>query len=271
METRHETWDPFWAQKLRLEFFAGQWDRYRKAADARAQWLEQTFNLDKSRPVLSLACGEGGIELALARRGFRVTGIDANSAFVFHAREQASDEGLDATFLKEDLRREMELPGGNGLVCCFDTFGLLAEDDEQSLIVMMAQALAPDGLLLVDSPQREAQKSARNWWPQADGFLLQTTRWDKVSNILQTEPLFISEEGEKIELVDPYDKSRGEHSGILRYIYTPDELVRKVRAAGLGAEAGNHQRPGYFMVVGSRQLHQSEPVDDTPQEWQTRK
>lgn len=268
METRQETWDPFWAQKLRIDFFSGQWDKYRSAADARAQWLEQSFALDKSRPVLSLACGEGGIELALARRGFRVTGIDFNSTFIFHAREQAEEQGLAATFLKEDLRREMELPGGNGLVCCFDTLGLLSEDDEQSLLVMMAQALAPDGVLLVDSPMREAQKSGRNWWPMEDGYLLQTTRWDAASGIQVAEPLFISDEGVKYELADPFDLSRGDHSGIQRYLYTPDELKRKVQAAGLGAEAGNHQRPGYFIVAGSRQLA-VQPGDEPPQQWQT--
>ena len=66
MIRREESWDGFWAKLLRIDMFEGQWEAYRKVADSRAEWLEKTFGLQKDRPVLSLACGEGGIELALA-------------------------------------------------------------------------------------------------------------------------------------------------------------------------------------------------------------
>lgn len=254
MEQRRETWESFWAQALRIDFFSGQWEAYRKAADARAEWLETAFGLDHNRPLLSLACGEGGIELALARRGFRVTGIDICPTFIYFAREKAGEESLPATFLVADLRAggasgSMPLPGGNGAVCCFDTLGLLSSEDEEALLARMVRALAPGGALLVDCPKREELSSMRTWWKQGAGYLLQDTRWDKPSSILSVEPLFISEDGAQTVLDDPYDPTRP-HTGVQRYIYSSEELARLVRGAGLSAEAVPHQRKGYTMIVG---------------------
>jgi SAM-dependent methyltransferase len=258
MQARTETWESFWAQAWRIDFFAGQWEAYRRAADARAAWLEETFQLDKSKPVLSLACGEGGIELALARRGFNVTGIDVCSTFVYFAREQAAKEGLEVTFLLADTRQDAPLPDGNGLVYCFDTFGLLAGEVEQALVLKMAVALARDGLLLVDSPQREAQRPGRAWWPVRDGFLLQDVRWDVGGSVSHTEPLFIEADGARVALFDPYDASRGEHSGVERYVYSPTELIAVLKSTDLGAEAVRHQRAGYFMVAAGAHVGLSE-------------
>ena len=65
MDQRRETWDSFWAQILHIDFSKGQWEAYRKAADARAEWLETAFGLDSSRALLSRACGEGGKAIVL--------------------------------------------------------------------------------------------------------------------------------------------------------------------------------------------------------------
>jgi len=249
MEKRRETWNSYWGKKLRIEFFEGKWEMYRKVADARAEWLEATFNLDKSRPLLSCACGEGGIELALSRRGFRVTGIDRCAALTHFAREQAAKEELGTTFLTADLREDQPLPGGNGTVVCFDTLGLLASEEEELLLAKMSRALASGGTLLVDGPQREAQTSSRHWWPVGDGYLLMETRWDKGSSTQVIEPLFIEPDGAQVILADPYDQSRGNHTGVHRYVYNQQELLSLVQRAGLPSAPVGHQRQGYFMIV----------------------
>lgn len=254
MEPRSETWESFWAQTLRIDFFQGKWDVYDRVANARAEWLEQAFRLDQELPVLSLACGEGGIELALARRGFKVTGIDRCGTFVHFARDRAKKEDLNATFLVADLASERPMPAGNGMVCCFDTLGLLDGEAEAKLVRRMAQALAPGGLLLVDSPQRSSIKPTRTWSPLNDGYLLMETRWDAPSGMQHIEPLFIEPEGGRVILHDPYDSERGDYTGVSRYVYAAQELVELVQAAGLPARELAHQRHGYFMVAGGEGL-----------------
>jgi 2-polyprenyl-3-methyl-5-hydroxy-6-metoxy-1,4-benzoquinol methylase len=255
---RTETWDSFWAQKLRLDFFDGQWDMYHKAAKSRADWLTNQFSLETSRPVLSCACGEAGIELALAQQGIQVTGIDKCATFIHYAREEAGASGLPATFLTADLRAsqpggDRPLPGGNGCVMCFDTLGLLSMDDELALLKRMVAALGPGGVLLVDAPKREEQASGRVWWPLKGGYLLQETRWEKASSTLLVEPLYIEPDGTIVDLQDPYDQTRGAHSGILRHVYAPEELAGLVTQAGIYADIVNHQRKGYVMVAARKE------------------
>lgn len=253
MQLRSETWDTFWGRLLRVDFFEGKWEMYRKVADARAEWLETAFGLDQSRPVLSCACGEAGIELALARRGFNVTGIDICAPLVHFARAQAAEEGLEnVTFLTGDLRSERPLPDGFGTVCCFDAFGLLADKHEQKLLGQMAAALVSGGLLLVDSPQREAQSASRTWAPVGDGHSLTETRWDGKAGMLHIEPLYVAADGQRINLVDPYDETRDEHTGVIRYLYGPEELNKLVQSTGLNAQIVQHQRKGYYMVAGRK-------------------
>lgn len=262
MEPRRETWDSFWARTLRIDFFEGQWEMYNKVADKRAEWIEQTFEPDPQRPVLSIACGEGGIELALSRRGYNVTGIDRSATFIHHAREQAKAEGLSATFLVGDLRQRTSLTAGNGLVYCFDTLGLLGGAVEASLIKRMVASLTREGVLLVDNPQRESQKPSRTWGPLSKGHLLMETRWDAATGMLHIEPLFIEENGERVILADPYDEEKADETGVTRYVYRPDELVKAVDAAGMPAQVVKHQRGGYYMVVGRRSLAPP-PAEDT--------
>jgi SAM-dependent methyltransferase len=251
MAERKETWDSFWAQLLRIDFFEGQWEMYRKVADARAEWLEGTFGLDQQKPLLSLACGEGGIELALARRGFKVTGIDRCATFIHYAREQAINDGLDASFIVGDIRRDSPLPSGNGTVVMFDTLGLLGAEDEARLMGRIAAALAPGGIVLMDVPLREAMKPSRNWWPVRDGYLLFDSRWDKDEAMQQIEPVFIEADGTKVVLDDTYNGAAQNSVSIDRYIYADSEMVQLAGAAGLPGRIIPHQRGGHIMMAAS--------------------
>lgn len=254
MNERRETWDSFWANALRIDFFEGQWSTYRKVAEARAQWLEKLLRFDKSKPVLSCACGEGGIELALARRGYQVTAIDKCGTLIHFAREEAAKRGLEITYLTANLVSQGELPGGNGFTYCFDTLGLLSLEDEKNLLGRMRASLAPGGVLAVDAPMRTGQKPQRQWWPVRDGYLLLDTHWDAGQSLQHIEPVFIEGDGTKVLLEDPYDPKQQPPTGVRRYIYPSDELLKLVEDTGLQAKSIEHQRRGYYMVVGKEDL-----------------
>ena len=50
-----------------------------------------------------IACGEGRNSIFLARRGFAVTGVDISEEGLAKAARRAAEEGLEITFLREDL------------------------------------------------------------------------------------------------------------------------------------------------------------------------
>ena len=63
-------------------------------------------------PVLDLACGSGRAAVWLARRGWRVTGIDHQPEALALARELAADRGVAVDLRHGDLRRRDALPAG---------------------------------------------------------------------------------------------------------------------------------------------------------------
>ncbi len=55
--------------------------------------------------VLSLGCGTGGHDLLLARRGFRVTGVDRSAGMLAAYRAKARTTGIEPDVRRGDLRR----------------------------------------------------------------------------------------------------------------------------------------------------------------------
>src|SRR5437762_680347 len=73
--------------------------------------------------VLDLCCGPGRHSVALAKRGFAVTGVDRSAFLLAKARERAAEAGVSVEFIEEDMLR-FRCPGSFGLICnLFTSFG----------------------------------------------------------------------------------------------------------------------------------------------------
>jgi 2-polyprenyl-3-methyl-5-hydroxy-6-metoxy-1,4-benzoquinol methylase len=105
--------------------------------------MERLLRMAPGRRALDIACGEGRNSIFLARRGFRVTGIDISDVGIAKAERQARAEGLEIDF------RRMDLDGWqiNGLYDLLLNFNFLL----RPLIPEEVRALAPGGLLLFDT------------------------------------------------------------------------------------------------------------------------
>jgi len=97
--------------------------------------------------ALDIACGTGGLALALAGRGWRVVGLDLSPAMI----RMAGRKGSSAEFQVGDMR-SFELGTTFDLVtCAFDSCNYLLDLDEvQSSFRCVRAHLEPDGLFLFD-------------------------------------------------------------------------------------------------------------------------
>jgi len=103
------------------------------------------------RTVLDLACGEGSFAVALAGRGYAVTGVDSSGEMLNLARERAARAGQDITFLEQDMRA-LSVDSGYDLVTSwYDSLNyLLKMEDLKACYSGVHGVLKPGGLFIFD-------------------------------------------------------------------------------------------------------------------------
>ena len=101
------------------------------------------------RTALDVGFGAGLLTEPLARLGAKVTGLDATPELIEVAREHASAMGLEIDYRAGDVQ---ELEGEFDLVTCMEVVEHVA--DPAAFVHALAKRLAPDGLLLLSTPNR---------------------------------------------------------------------------------------------------------------------
>ncbi len=140
------------------DILADFYDRINNDLDygAWADFIEKIFDREmKERPslVADLGCGTGKMTLALAKKGFDMTGIDYSVNMLGKAREAAYDQGLSdrILWLCQDIR-SFELYGTMGaIVSCLDTMNHITKEKElHTVFSLVHNYLDPDGLFIFD-------------------------------------------------------------------------------------------------------------------------
>jgi SAM-dependent methyltransferase len=190
-----------------------------------AAFLVDRLELEPPARILDLACGHGRIALELARRGFRVTGLDLSAASLERARAAAAAEGLEVEWVRADMR---EIPAGtafDGIVNVFTAFGYFDDEREnQRVLEGVARALPPGGRFLIDTINLlglAGRWLPRHWRDHDGTLLLEEHGYDVLHGRNQARWTFLRPDGSRGELV---------HS--LR-TYAPHELATMLERAGL--------------------------------------
>jgi 2-polyprenyl-3-methyl-5-hydroxy-6-metoxy-1,4-benzoquinol methylase len=130
-----------------LYFFAG---RLEERSDAETEMIWTLAGLEAGMEVLDLACGHGRIANRLAQRGCRVTGLDATTAFLRHARQDAQARGVTVEYVQGDMR---ELPWRrrfDRIINWYTAFGYFDDAGNQQVLAQAAAALQPGGRLAME-------------------------------------------------------------------------------------------------------------------------
>lgn len=198
-------------------------------ADERTQrevdFVVEQLALEPGEHVLDLACGHGRLSRELARRGYRVTGLDLSARSLERARVAAEEEAVEVELIQADMRA---VPAGpfDAVVNVFTAFGYFQEEQEnQRVLDGVASALRPGGRFLIDTLNLlglTARYQERRWDELAHGVVnLQEHRYDVLRGRNEAMWTFLHPDGRRGELL---------HS--LR-TYAPHELARMIEAAGL--------------------------------------
>jgi len=111
-----------------------------------ADLIETLLRESGGNTVLDAGCGTGRVAIELARRGFSVTGVDADGAMLAGARSKApalSWVESDLADLPGEVGAEFDLVALAGNVMIF-----LAPGTEERVLLDLGSRLAPGGLLV---------------------------------------------------------------------------------------------------------------------------
>jgi 2-polyprenyl-3-methyl-5-hydroxy-6-metoxy-1,4-benzoquinol methylase len=118
--------------------------------ELQASFLIEKLGLERESKILDLACGQGRISLELARKGYFVLGCDYSEQFVSAARSTAQREGLEARFIRSDMRGLTYESEFDAVISIFTSFGFFDDADNVKVLRGISRALKPEGKLLID-------------------------------------------------------------------------------------------------------------------------
>lgn len=159
-------------------FFHGvSLDLWRKAISpkqtkAEADFLVKALECEAGAHLLDVPCGNGRLSLALASRGYRVTGVDISEEFIEEARSVVLDPPADAggtdrvarascawntgeTPVPQFILGNMRTIEGEAIYAggyCFgNSFGFLEYSDMESFLGGVARALKPGARFVIET------------------------------------------------------------------------------------------------------------------------
>jgi SAM-dependent methyltransferase len=94
-------------------------------------FLIEELELAPGSRMLDVGCGTGRHSVELARRGFRMTGIDQSTGMLAEARKAAHAAGVEVEWVQADARQFSREGAFDGALClCEGAFGLLEASGE---------------------------------------------------------------------------------------------------------------------------------------------
>lgn len=205
------------------------------------------LGLQPGARVLDLACGHGRHAIPLAQRGFSVTGYDLSEVFLKRAREDAAAQGVQARFMRGDMR-ELDLDREfDAVINLFTAFGYFDDpSDDLETLRRVRKALRPGGRFLLEILHRDAlpaRFSPRSAEKTSNGsIVLHEREWDLATDVIR----------ECVTLVRP-DGTRAEYTSQLR-MRSLRELLALMREAGLEPSAWYGGLDGQPLTLQSHRL-----------------
>jgi SAM-dependent methyltransferase len=217
-------------------------------AEKETAFAAKILDLKPGAKVLDLCCGHGRHSLPLARRGFRVIGLDLNSSYLGLARNAAEAENLRLETVTSDMRRIPFLSRFDAIVNMYSSFGYLeSEAEDRKVLDAIGSALKPGGGLLLDTLNREwavTNYIQNDWHSGTDGTLYVERR----EIDLGTSRMHVT-----FTIVEP-DGKRRESVGHHIRLYTLTETSRLLEQAGMEVAGVYGGFDGEDYSIGTRRM-----------------
>ena len=179
------------------------------------------------RTAVDLACGTGSVTVLLAKRGYRVTGVDMSEDMLTVAWSKAQELENAPVFVCQKLQ-ELRLPRGVDLaVCALDSLDyILDPQDCREAICRAYKALNPGGIFIFDvnTPEKLRAMDGQTFLDEDDDvYCVWRGEFDENTNICSYGMDLFQRSG------NVWHRSFEEHQ---EYAYSREQLTDYLKNAG---------------------------------------
>jgi ubiquinone/menaquinone biosynthesis C-methylase UbiE len=142
------------------EFFDGHAPFYMsniftKNTKAEIEFLHKLLKLPKGAKILDIGCGTGRHSIGLAKRGYKMTGLDQSAGMLTQAKKYAEEAGVAIELIQADATDFKLSKRFDAAIClCESSFGLLGKNDDPvwrdiKILSNIRQCLKPGARLVL--------------------------------------------------------------------------------------------------------------------------
>lgn len=205
----------------------------------KVSFIEKSLALPDNALVLDLACGNGRHSVGMAKKGYRMVGIDLSLPMLAQAAELAQEENQNINFIHGDMRDLSFDKTFDAIFCMGTSFGYFDDEANAGVVQGVFRALKPGGSFLLETANRDhvvGQTPELTWFEGNGSICMEETAFDyKTSRLIVTRQLIM-------------DGGRQVQNDISIRVYSLHEINRMLSQTGfdVGTVSGHTATPGAF-------------------------
>jgi SAM-dependent methyltransferase len=242
MTAPHDWWRTFFSGAMAEFWLRATTDEQTRQE---AEFIEQTLQVSPPARLLDVPCGGGRHCLALATRGYELTGVDLSTDFLGAARSAAAARAATVQWEQREMRQLPWQGAFDGAFCFGNSFGYDEDDGNAEFLKAVARALKPGSRFILDvgyvTEVLLPSLQERAWYELGDMLVLADRHYDPAQGRLHVEYTVIRD-------------GRREKAAMSARLYSYRELVQLFRGAGFGDVEGFSSLTREPFKLGSRRL-----------------
>ena len=209
-------------------------------------FIVKKTGLSPGASVLDACCGYGRHSIELARRGYKVVGIDRFESYLNEARKRAASEDVELEFVSMDVREHSFERKFDLVINMWTSFGLFDQETNASIVQKFRDCLVDGGKLFIELINRDwivKNYQQRGWWPgDEDLIVIEERSFDISKSVVSSVWRFL--EGGELQKETPME---------LR-VYSCHEMFALLRSCGFCDVAAFGDLEGGPVTFDSRMM-----------------
>ncbi len=193
----------WWEELFNEDYLRASPDADSRPIQKEVDFIEDSLGVAQGATVLDLGCGTGRHAIELARRGYKVVGLDSSPVMLGRAQEAARRANVDVTFVQGDMREMLFEDAFDGVFSWDMSFGYFEEDKNAMVVALVRKALRKGGQFLLDVQNRDyvVHQSPSVAWFEGDRCIcMDEMQVDFITSRMRIKRTMIMDDGRSREI-----------------------------------------------------------------------